>query len=80
MCLPGSQRFKVGASTGTEETQEKSQGTAKPATTCLGPGDLCDGAGSQGLISVEPLEFIRLIQIEIFPNRGRSLQRDGGTC
>lgn len=62
------------------ETLEKSQGMAEPATTCLGPGDLCDGAGSQGIISVEPVEFIRLIEIEIFPNRGRGLQRDGGTC
>ena len=57
-------RFKVGASAGTEQTQQKSQGTLRPATTCLGPGDLYNGLRSEGVIRMDPVGFIRLIQVK----------------
>ena len=52
-------RFKRGASAGSEATQQMSQGISSVAATWQVPADLCGGAGSQGVIRVRPAKFIR---------------------
>lgn len=51
---------KLGASAGSEATQQKSHGKPRSVATLLVPEDLCGGVGSQGVIRMRPSEFIRL--------------------
>ena len=66
-------------SAGSEATQQNSQGTPRPLTTCWVPMDLCCEVRSQGVIKVRLEEFIRTKQTMIWPCEGRALHRYGGT-
>lgn len=52
-------------------TQQMPQGTLRQPATHLWPSDLCvDDAGCLGVIRVEPVEFIRLDHIKLWPLEG----------
>ena len=47
----GVHRFKLDTSSVPEATQQKSQDSLRPATTCLGPSDLCGRVESRGVLA-----------------------------
>ena len=76
-CSPDLYIFKLGASAGSEATQQIPQGIPSLASTCLVFAYLGGGVGSQGVIKVRPAEFMRPKQTKIWLCNRRALHHSG---